>query len=260
MSNLLNSTFAAAKGALNSVSVGALISDINNYGDLANLAANGWIPGNEPLLSNMYIFQPYPRKGNYIPRQLVKGVVLPDRTIATKTQKFRGVDLKFPAGSSTGEFTVTFYERQDLIVTGFYEAWKSYAASPSGGFYGLPNQVKQDMMVILNTSMSFNSNTITGKIGNALPGVLNSIANSLNFAGVALLMGCFPISVSYPALENPDDGKVNAVEVQITFSCDVCVKIPMSLNIDQILEILGTSQDGIMPTVGQATDYVTGLF
>ena len=88
MSNLLDSTFAAAKGALNSVSVGALISDINNYGDLANLAANGWIPGNEPLLSNMYIFQPYPRKGNYIPRQLVKGVVLPDRTIATKTQKF----------------------------------------------------------------------------------------------------------------------------------------------------------------------------
>lgn len=251
LNGAVSGAISAAGSALGAVSLTALINDLNNITDLLNMFNNGWIEGNEPLLSNMYIFQPNLREGNFIPRQLVKSVSIPDRTIQTSSIKFRGIDIKFPSGATTGNFKARFYERQDLIVTGFYEAWKSYAVSPTGDFYGLPNQVKFDMLVVLNNSMTAGNSSITGKIINSLPQKVNEAISEVNFAGLVLLVGCFPVNVTYPDMANPDNGQVDAVEVEVDFSCDICVKIPLSLNIDQILEILGISQAGFKPDINK---------
>lgn len=246
----ISGLFSGLKSVLGATQLTALINDINNVQDITNYLNHGWVQGEMPLMSNLYFLQPNIRNGNFIPQQMIKGFQLPDRTITTNSVNFRGVNIKYPAGSATGDFTVTFYERQDLIVTGFYEAWKSYAASPSGDFYGLPNNTKFDMMCLFQQSIGGgNTASLTGQLINSLPtGTANAITEYTP-AGIALMMGCFPKSVSYPTMENPVDGKVSAVEVQVTFSCDVCLKMPLSLNLDQILEILGISRQGTLSVV-----------
>ncbi len=241
----LTSVFTSAKNALNTFQLSALINDINNYSQWTEIGTNGWISSDMPLFSNLYVFQPGLRNGNYIPRQQVYSVQLPDRTITTDSIKFQGIQINYPSGATTGNFVATFYETQTLNVTGFYEAWKSYAVSPNGNFYGLPNATKQDMLIILNNSLSVNPGTITNNLINSLPSNIQQIVNDVNFSGVVLLMGCFPTAVSYPEMKNPDNGVIDAVKVQVTFSVDCCLKMPLSLNVDQILEILGVSRSGV---------------
>jgi len=242
----ISDLFSGVGTLMSTVQLTALINDLNNISDLQNYFNHGWVSGDSPLFSNLYFLQPNERSGNVIPQQLIKGFQLPDRTIEMSQFKFRGVSINRPVGSVTGDFTITFYERQDLIVTGFYEAWKSYIASPSGDFYGLLNNNKYDMFCIFQQSEGgSNTASFTSQAISNLPSNVQNVVNQFNFAGVALLMGCMPKSISYPKMQNPDDGKVDAVEVEVTFSCDVCLKLPLSLNVDQIVEILGLSRNGV---------------
>lgn len=244
-SSAVSSVFSSVGSAMSTLQLTALLNDLNNIADVQNYLNHGWVQGEMPLMSNLYFFQPNLRNGNFIPQQLIKGFQLPDRTIQTSNITFRGVAINYATGSVTGDLVVTFYERQDLVVTGFYEAWKSYIASPSGGFYGLNNNCKYDMFCIFQQSLGGgDTSSLTGQFINGLPSNVADAVNAVNFAGIALLLGCQPTQVSYPRMENPNDGKVEVVEVQVTFKCDVCLKLPLSLNVDQILEILGVSRNG----------------
>lgn len=238
-SNIPNNASGLLSGP---ITLGSILNSLNNYQEIANGVNKTW-SGPDPLLSNFFIFQPPLRNGNYIPAAFVKKMILPERKLEVDHYLFRGSKIAYVKGIDVGNCEVTFWENQELQISSFFEAWKAYGAAPGGSFYGLNNNLKFNMFFVYNSSEGISNNTAIGQIMNQfLPSGLLNTLNNINFSGIMLMIGCFPISNPMDEFHNPPD--VEAQEVTVTFSVDEVLKLPISADISSIFEIAGISQGG----------------
>jgi hypothetical protein len=236
ISGVINSSFGSASlNFSNLFNIGSLLSDLNNFAELADITDTGWV-GSDPLYSHFFIMQPALYQSVYIPRNLVKSVTLPSRQLNVQNIKFRGGEISYYKGYTVGDLQLTFYENQEFQVLAYLRRWQAGAVGIGGSYYGLPNDYKYTMYFINNNSLGQPFETLTSKAVNALPSTVSAALNSVEFCGLTILFGCSVKNVSLPASELR---KWGAYEVSATFQVDEMVQIPLSADIKSILQILG---------------------
>ena len=237
--NQINNTAFSINQSASSISqflnLGSLLSDLNNIAEVADVTDTGWV-GSDPLYSHFYIMQPALYQGTYIPRNFVKTVKLPTRTLTPSYIPFRGGQIYHYKGYSVGSLSLTFYENQEFQILSYLRKWQAGCVGVGGTSYGLPNDYKYTMYFINNNSLGQPFNTITSNIINKLPASTQTALNKIEFCGLMIMFGCSVKNIQLPTSELR---KFDTYEITAEFLVDEIVQIPLSADIGAILEILG---------------------
>lgn len=239
------------------ISFASLLNGINNYKNF-DLSNRGWVSATDPLFTNLFIYAPasYNQSGgNYIPFQMCQSAILPARSIVNGSYQLRGGKITYPTGFEVGDFQVTFFENQQLQVSGYFNAWLNATVALGGSDYALPSQYKANQFFIINAAEGISNGTALGQLINSvLPADFINALSAINFAGIVMLIGTYPKNVAFESrFENPPN--VNAQTINVTFNCDEMVLIPFSTDLTSVFDILGLNRSG---SFGAVTNFGLG--
>lgn len=222
------------------VSVFSLLNDVNNIQELANFTNHGWV-GSDPLFSHVYFFQPALRDGNYIPRQLVKGVNLPIKELKKDKYHLKGREISFTRGSNISDLEVVYYENQQMQVTAFHNAWLANIDGPGGSYVQMPSEYKEMMIFLHNQSFGNPITTITNDLAYKL--LPNHLLNTIEFAGITIMIGVYP--QKSPGFNYENMKQNSACEFSIKYNVDEMFQFPLSVDVSSIMQILGFEDTSI---------------